>query len=114
MIDIEKMIEAGARAIHDTDDMADTVWPDSAADDGYRGGSAYVRVCQDTELYRQAARACLTAAQAEWRAQGAVLAVVPDKQKRAETGGLLGAICDANADGWNEAIAAMRAAEVGL
>jgi hypothetical protein len=55
------LVEAMAKTIHDTDDMADTVWPDSDDDSGYRGESAYVRLCQDPELFRNAARATLAA-----------------------------------------------------
>ena len=54
----EGMIEVGAKAIHDSDDMADTVWPDDENDEGYRGGSGYVRLCRDPEMYRDAARNC--------------------------------------------------------
>jgi hypothetical protein len=74
----QRMVEAGARAIHDTDDMADTVWPDSQDDSGYRGGSGYVKVCRDTELYRRAARACIAAAHAAVEVEGVALCKVPD------------------------------------
>lgn len=58
----EAVVEVAARAIHDTDDMANTVWPDGTGDDGYRGGSGYVRVCLWPDLYRDAARNALRAA----------------------------------------------------
>lgn len=50
------LIEAIAQAIHDTDDMADTVWPDGDDDNGYRGGDGWVRLCLNPETYRLAAR----------------------------------------------------------
>lgn len=52
----DQMIEEIAKAIHYSDGLADTVWPDRPDDDGDRGSSCYVRVCQDPELFRAAAR----------------------------------------------------------
>ena len=68
-LDLLERVEAGdaglvedvAKTIHDTDDMADTVWPDGEDDSGYRGGSAYVRLCRNPEAFRNAARAVLAA-----------------------------------------------------
>ena len=60
----EALVEAVARTIHDTDDMADTVWPDAQNDDGYRGDGAYVRLCRDPEVFRMAARAAIAAVRA--------------------------------------------------
>ena len=57
----DQLVEKVARAIHDTDGMADTTWPASDNDDGYRGGSGYLRLCQWPELYREAARAAIAA-----------------------------------------------------
>ncbi len=56
----EQLVEQIAQAIHDTDDMADTTWPTSQNDDGYRGGNGHVRVCRWPEVYREAARAALS------------------------------------------------------
>ena len=50
------LIEAMAQAIHDADDMAETVWPDGEDDNGYRGGDGWVRLCLNPETYRLAAR----------------------------------------------------------
>ena len=55
----DALIEAIAQAIHDTDDMADTVWPDGEDDNGYRGGDGWVRLCLNPEAYRLAARRAL-------------------------------------------------------
>lgn len=57
----DEMVELVARIIHDTDDMADTVWPSHDNDDGYRGGNGYVRLCRWPEVYRNAARNALEA-----------------------------------------------------
>lgn len=53
------LVEAIAQAIHDTDDMAETVWPDGEDDNGYRGGDGWVRLCLNPEAYRLAARRAL-------------------------------------------------------
>lgn len=54
MSDVD-LVEVIAKAIHDTDDIADTVWPDGDDDTGYRGGAGYVRLCPNPEAYRLAA-----------------------------------------------------------
>jgi hypothetical protein len=94
-MDVEKVIEAGARALAD-----DNAWDY----DGLRDAGRLM-------LLRQA-RACLTAAQAEWQVHGAVLAMVP--QKRAMPGAMGTEAALDYAQGFNAAIAAMRAGEVGL
>lgn len=57
----EQLVWEVAKAIHNTDDMADTSWPESEDDDGNRGGDAYLRLCQEPELtmFRDAARAAI-------------------------------------------------------
>lgn len=57
----EAMVEAGGQAVHDTEDMCDTVWPASDNDDGYRGDGAHVRLCKAPDLYRLAASNGITA-----------------------------------------------------
>lgn len=57
----EDVVERVARAIHDTEDMADTVWPDAEEDTGYRGDGGHVRLCLDPDLFRKAARAAIKA-----------------------------------------------------
>ena len=57
----EEMVEDAAKAIHDTDDMADTSWPVKDDDTGYRGGGGWVRLCRDPEMFREAARAAHSA-----------------------------------------------------
>lgn len=60
----DELIEATAKAIHDTDGIADTTWPDSAGDTGYRGNGGYVRLCRDPEVFRAAAHNALAAIEA--------------------------------------------------
>lgn len=55
-------LEAAAKAIHDTHDMTDTVWPDSELDDGYRGCDGFVRLCREPDLLLNAARNAFHAA----------------------------------------------------
>ena len=57
----EEMVEDAAKAIHDTDVMADTSWPVKDDDTGYRGGGGWVRLCRDPEMFREAARAAHSA-----------------------------------------------------
>lgn len=52
------MVEAVARAIHDTDGMCRTTWPDGQGDDGFRE-VGYVYLCDCPEIYRQAARVAI-------------------------------------------------------
>lgn len=94
-MDIDKMIEAGALAISEriTADMRE-------------------RIPRMNVGWHAAARACLTAALAEARSQGAVLAVVPGEKTRADQ--QIGDDWGYEPLGWNAAIAAVIAAEVGL
>jgi hypothetical protein len=70
----ENANDSVAKVIHDTDDMADSTWPESETDDGYRGGGGFARVCRWPELYRNAAR----------NARAAMIAASPYRKKAAE------------------------------
>jgi len=66
----EDLVEDMAKAIHDTDCMADSVWPSSEDDDGHRGGDGYVRLCPHPEIYRAAAINALAAIRARASKEG--------------------------------------------
>jgi hypothetical protein len=107
-MDVEKVIEAGARAL----------WEMGCAPRQWRWEALPE---QKKQLWRDEARACLTAALAEARAQGAVLAVVPkeiwEPMQKTEVEYATkrwGPEKVARAEGYNAAIAAMRAAELVL
>ena len=105
----EKVIEAGMLGIVDANRAAAGLPP--LADDH----AQWLSIAPQQEHIRNQARACLTAALAEARAQGAVLAVVPTlRECHPATAPGFDAEKNQRRIGYNAAIAAMRAAEVGL